>query len=179
LNHQQFVDLVRAIGAVTELAEFEIIGSQAIHGSLPPGKIKGVLALSPDLDAILAHHRQAGAAMRLLGLTSRYDKDFKVHVDVVSQETAIFPAGWRERRIAFRGPSPSPLVWCPEATDIAAAKIGVFRAQDREFVESLLAERIVDPDLLITRVGMLERTPDKKKETAIAWIKKRRAALDL
>src|ERR1017187_876679 len=102
MNRQQFVDLIYQIGAVTGLAEVEIIGSQAIHGSLPQDKITGILARSDDLDAILAQDPRAANVMDMLGLGSNYDKAFKVHVDVVSETTGLFPSGWRGRRIAFQ-----------------------------------------------------------------------------
>jgi hypothetical protein len=124
VNREEFNNLVWLIGQVAEIPEFEIIGSNAIHGHLSPEKITGPLAVSADLDALLDRIRKWDSVLRSLGLLSMYAKDKGVWVDIVSEHTTRYPAGWRERQIPIRVPiEPSPVVWCPDLTDIATRSL--------------------------------------------------------
>ena len=44
---------------------------------------------------------------------------------------------------------------CLESHDLAASKLAAFREKDRDFVRILLAEGLIDDQLLLKRVGML------------------------
>lgn len=175
MNRDEFNNLVWLIGQVAEIPEFEIIGSNAIHAHLPPEKIAGPLAVSADLDALLDRIPKWDAVLRQLGPLSPYAKEKHVWVDVVSEHTARYPAGWRERQIPMRVPfEPSPVVWCPDLTDIAAAKMGAFRPQDKAFVAELLRIGELDHDLLIERIHMVERVDRETLDKAMAWVEEQR-----
>ncbi len=175
MNRDEFNNLVWLIGQVAEIPEFEIIGSNAIHAHLPPEKIAGPLAVSADLDALLGRIRKWDSVLRQLGPLSTYAKEKRVWVDVVSEHTARYPAGWRERQIPIRVPfEPSPVVWCPDLTDIAAAKMGAFRPQDQAFVTELLRIGALDPDLLIERIRIVERVDKETLDKAESWVEERR-----
>jgi len=179
VNRDEFNNLVWLIGQVAEISEFEIIDSNAIHAHLPPEKITGPLAVSADLDALLDRIRKWDAVLRSLGPLSTYAKEKHVWVDVVSEHTARYPAGWRERQIPIRVPfEPSPIVWCPDLIDIAAAKMGAFRSQDKAFVAELLRIGELEPDLLIERIRLVERVDRATLDTAVEWVGERRVALE-
>ena len=100
-------------------------------------------------------------------------------VDVVSEHTARYPAGWRERQIPIRVPfEPSPIVWCPDLTDIAAAKMGAFRPQDKAFVAERWRLQQLEPDLLIKRICLVERVDRATLEKAVEWVGEQRVALE-
>lgn len=171
MNRDEFNNLVWLIGQVAEIQEFEIIGSNAIHAHLPPEKIVGPLAVSADLDALLDRIRKWDSVLRQLGPLSTYAKEKQVWVDVVSEHTARLPADWRVRQIPIRVPfEPSPVVWCPDLTDIAAAKMGAFRPQDKAFVAELLRIGELDPDLLIDRIRIVERVDKETLDEAASWV---------
>ncbi len=175
MNRDEFNNLVWLIGQVAEIPEFEIIGSNAIHAHLPPEKIAGPLAVSADLDAILDRIRKWDSVLRQLGPLSAYAKERQVWVDVVSEHTARYPTGWRDRQIPIRVPfEPSPVVWCPDLTDIAAAKMGAFRPQDKAFVAELLRIGELDADLLIERIRIVERVDRETLEKAEDWVEEQR-----
>lgn len=175
MNRDEFNNLVWLIGQVAEIPEFEIIGSNAIHAHLPPEKIAGPLAVSADLDAVLDRIRKWDSVLRQLGPLSTYAKEKQVWVAVVSEQTARYPAGWRNRQIPIRVPfEPSPVVWCPDLTDIAAAKMGPFRPQDKAFVAELLRIGELDPDLLIERIRIVERVGRETLDKAGAWVEEQR-----
>ena len=179
MNREEFDNLVWLIGQVTEIPEFGIIGSNAIHGHLPPERITGPLAVSADLDALLDRIRKWDSVLRQLGPLSAYAREKRVWVDIVSEHTARYPAGWRERQVPIRVPiEPSPVVWCPDLTDIAAAKMGAFRSQDKAFVFELLRIGELDPDLLIERIRVVERVDGATLDKAVEWVEKQRMDLE-
>ncbi len=179
LNRDEFNNLIWLIGQVAEIPEFEIIGSNAIHAHLPPEQIAGPLAVSADLDALLDRIRKWDSVLRQLGPLSPYAKEKHVWVDVVSEHTARYPAGWRERQIPLRVPfEQSPVVWCPDLTDIAAAKMGAFRPQDKAFVAELLRIGELDPGLLVERIRMVERVDQETLDKAVAWVEERRPIIE-
>jgi len=179
VNREEFDNLVWLIGQVTEIPEFGIIGSNAIHGHLSPQKITGPLAVSADLDALLDRIRKWDSVLRQLGPLSAYAREKRVWVDIVSEHTARYPAGWRERQVPIRVPiEPSPVVWCPDLTDIAAAKMGAFRSQDKAFVSELLRIGGLDPDLLIERIRVVERVDGATLDKAVEWVEKQRMDLE-
>lgn len=176
MNRDEFNNLVWLIGQVAEIPEFEIIGSNAIHAHLPPDKIAGPLAVSADLDAILDRIRKWDSVLRQLGPLSTYAKEKRVWVDIVSEHTARYPTGWRDRMVPIRVPfEPSPVVWCPDLTDIAAAKMGAFRPQDKAFVAELLRIGEIDPDLLIERIRIVERVDRETLRNAEGWVEEQRS----
>ncbi len=177
MNRDEFNNLVWLIGQVAEIQEFEVIGSNAIHAHLPAEKITGPLAVSADLDALLDRIRKWDSVLRSLGPLSTYAKEKHVWVDIVSEHTAPYPAGWRDRQVPIRVPlEPSPVVWCPDLTDIAAAKMGAFRPQDKAFVAELLRIGELDPDLLIERIGLVERVDQATLDKAAEWVREQRVA---
>jgi hypothetical protein len=179
VNREEFNNLVWLIAQVAEIPEFEIIGSNAIHGHLPPEKITGPLAVSADLDALLDRIRNWASVLQSLGPLSTYAKEKRVWVDIVSEHTVRYPASWRERQIPIRLPiEPSPVVWCPDLTDIAAAKMGAFRSQDKAFVSELLRIGELDPDLLIERIRVVERVDRATLDKAVEWVEKQRIDLE-
>ncbi|HEX6536369.1 MAG TPA: hypothetical protein VF041_17390 [Gemmatimonadaceae bacterium] len=64
------------------------------------------------------------------------------------------------------------LGWCVEAHDLAASKLVAFREKDRDFVRTLLAEMLVKPTKLRTRIRQLRPTPDDVEREArlIRWV---------
>jgi hypothetical protein len=108
---------------------------------------------------------------------STYAKEKHVWVDIVSEHTARYPAGWRERQIPIRVPfETSPIVWCPDLTDIAAAKMGAFRPHDKAFVAELLRIGVLDPDILIERIRLVERVDRATLDKALEWVGEQRVA---
>jgi hypothetical protein len=89
---------------------------------MPETEIVGILAISPDIDAVIVGRPGWTEVLRLLGPGSLWAKQEHTHVDPVSPETAKFPAGWRDRRVRIRPPFPAaPVVLVPDLVDVVAA----------------------------------------------------------
>jgi hypothetical protein len=58
---------------------------------------------------------------------------------------------------------------CIEAHDLAASKLAAFRDKDREFVRTLLAEKLVHANKLRLRIQQLD-APPIGQERMIRWL---------
>lgn len=69
-------------------------------------------------------------------------------------------------------------MWCPDLTDIAAARMGASRSQDKAFVSELLRIGELDPDLLIERIRVVERVDGATLDKAVEWVDQQRIDLE-
>lgn len=73
----------------------------------------------------------------------------------------MLPAGWERRAIKVQNANTREFIgWWIEAHDLAASKLVAFREKDRDFVRVLLAEKLVKPAKLRTRMRQLPQAPD-------------------
>ena len=106
-----------------------------------------------DLDGSLAL-----AIEGAIGQGSQFHDAFGYHADGVDFDTAVAPAGWRERLVVFDPPGAEPgRGLCLEPHDLAASKLVAGRIKDMEFVGALLDAALVDPATLAERIEMLPR----------------------
>jgi hypothetical protein len=173
MNRKDLSDLVFAIGQITGLDEFDVVGGQSILGSFDEHDLPEEVVRSPEIDAVLSEHPRIDSLLIQLGSGSRYAAEVGSWVDVVTPTTADLPRGWRARRVAFHViGAPGPIAWCPEITDLAASKMSRLAENDKEFVISLIDAGLLDPDLLAFRVRDLERTNRQQKQIALAWLER-------
>lgn len=59
--------------------------------------------------------------------------------------------------------------WCIEAHDLAASKLVAFRDKDRDFVRVLLAQKMIKPRTLISRLRRLPKG-ERLKERLVIWV---------
>lgn len=59
---------------------------------------------------------------------------------------------------------------CLQAHDLAASKLYAYREKDRDFVRTLLVERLIDPTLLRDRIDVLPADGDRK-ERMEEWVR--------
>ena len=171
MNRVQLDELMRVLGDITGLSEIQLVGSQSILGSFADQDLPPEAVRSAEIDAVLAGHSQAGAVIRQLGAGSLYADRFDIWVDVVSEHTADFPAGWRKRQIAYHSSKGlGPVALCPEVTDLAASKAARLEINDQEFIAALIGCGYVDATKLKMRIAILERSEQYKKARAIKWL---------
>src|SRR5262244_3449536 len=63
--------------------------------------------------------------------------------------------------------------WCVEAHDLAASKLVAFRDKDRDFVRTILVEKLIEPSKLYRRLDQLSNNPRVKPELLAvmkAWV---------
>ncbi len=139
-------ELEHAIRAACDVSgddEVYVFGSQAILGQYPDAPESLRQSAEADIapvkavdmvDVIDAH----------LGELSPFHDAFGFYVHGVSIDAAILPTGWEKRAIAVRNENTRNATgWCVEAHDLAVSKLVAFRDKDKDFVRTLLVEKLI------------------------------------
>lgn len=152
--------VIRAAGAIADVRELVVIGSQAVLGAHPtaPPELLGSMEAdvfvegSPELSETID-----GA----IGEGSTFHRTFGYHAHGVGEETATLPAGWRDRLVPVAvGEPPAVVGRCLEPHDLAIRTLVAGRPHDLAFVAGLLRHRLVDRRTLAARLDATELPPD-------------------
>jgi hypothetical protein len=171
VNYAQLEHAIRAACEVSGDTEVYVFGSQAILGSYrdaPPA-----LRASVEVDIQAKNFPETWNLIDgALGEFSEFNRmhGFYVH-GLVIEEAALLPDGWRDRTVSVsheRG-TRGCVGLCLEVHDLAASKLAAYREQDREFVTTLLVERMISPALLLARMKTTSFDEEKKRQ-AIRWL---------
>lgn len=165
-------ELEHAIRAACEIAgdtEVWVFGSQAILGQYP--RAPAELRVSTEADVCPVHHpERTDAIYAAIGEESDFHRTHGFWVHGFPIRDAVLPDGWERRVIDVRNDNTNGKTGrCLEAHDLAAAKLHAFREKDRRFVRRLLAERLVEPDLLEERVDSLP-VDQERRERLRRWV---------
>lgn len=171
MNYSQLEHAIRAACDVSKDTELLIFGSQAILGSHPnaPEGLRASIEVDlqpknlPEMTDYIA-----GA----LGEDSLFHSTHGFWVDGVLIDVAKLPAGWEGRTIAVSHPigTRGNVGHCLEAHDLAASKLAANRDKDREFVTLLLAEGLVDAQVLLERIATLP-VSEEVREHRVRWVR--------
>jgi hypothetical protein len=176
MKRAQLEHVLRAAATIVDDPDLIVIGSQAILGSygedsLPveaTTSIEADLAFFVDPDGLKAD-RLDGA----IGELSRFHETFGYYAQGVSVTTAVLPAGWEARTIAFATPGAAPArARCLEPHDCVVAKLVAGREKDRAFAAALIGEGLVEPETLISRIRTLPRVDAGSIARLEAWVRR-------
>lgn len=166
-------ELEHAIRAACDVSGEEVVivfGSQAILGRHPDAPA----ALRQSMKADVAPGSNDPAAAdridAVLGEGSPFHRTHGFYVHGLTMDAAVLPVGWERRTAALKNEGTNGRTGrCLEAHDLAASKLAAFRDKDREFVRTLIAERLVRVNKLKLRVRQLERC-DVGVDRILRWI---------
>lgn len=158
------------------MQELLVIGSQAVHASLPD-PLPPEAQRSVEVDVVPfddPHGLKADLVDGAIGEASAFHESFGIYAQGVSDTTAVLPDGWRDRLVRYETASTNGVVaWCLELHDLWISKAIAGRDKDRDFCRALLRERRVDPMQLAARLATvpdLAPTTSKRVESRIeAW----------
>lgn len=171
MKREEFEHAIRAAGAVLDVRELLVIGSQALHasvkGELPPEASRSVevdvAAMRGDSDG-----RTADLIDGSIGEASMFHATFGYYAQGVVETTAVLPSGWRERLVRFESPGTNGVVaWCLEPHDLWISKAIAGHAKDLEFCRALLERAIVSSARLRARLGAVDAL-DPRVRAAVA-----------
>jgi hypothetical protein len=152
-----------------------VIGSQSVLASfnedqLPPEAVRSIeadLAFLDDPDE--AKLDQIDGA---IGEVSKFEETFGIYGHGVSLDTAVLPAGWRDRLVPFTDPeSGVSEAVCLEPHDLIVSKLVAGRDKDFPFATAVLRAGLVDVDTLRARVDLLPSLPPIKRRIT-SWLEK-------
>ena len=143
MKRAELEHLLRAAGAIAGCRDIVVIGSQALLGSVsdPPPE----LAVSQEADVF--PRPDAGKAELIdgsIGELSPFHETFGYYAHGVGPETAVLPAGWRERLVPLANENTGGVTgWCLGPADLAIAKLAAGRDKDLAFVRAMLRHGLV------------------------------------
>lgn len=155
MKRGEFEHTIRAAGAVLGVNEVLVIGSQALHASVPDDlpdeasrSVEADIAALEDVDG-----RMADLIDGAIGEASMFHETFGYYAEGVVSSTAVLPSGWRERLVRFETPATAGVVaWCLEVHDLWLAKAVAGRPKDLEFCAALKRAGLVRAAVLEKRL---------------------------
>lgn len=163
MRRDEFEHVIAAAASVSGEPEIVVIGSQAIHGSVPDPPEAMLFSIEADVYPLNAPEK-AEEIDGSLGDGSHFHGTFGYYAHGVGPETAVAPSGWEERLVrvaipARTGQALEPVALCLEVHDLVLAKCAAGRERDWEFASQAIAAKLVDPGELLRRAGDLPEPP--------------------
>ena len=169
-------DLARILDLASRIVDDDVlvIGSQAILASfsdtqLPPEATRSIeadLAFFDDPD-----EAKSDLVDGSIGELSEFHESSGVYGQGVSVATAVLPAGWKDRVVAFPGSGGSGRAVCLEPHDLVVSKLVRGEPKDHEFAAALIAHSLVDLDTLAERARELAAPRDAERVSG--WLDSR------
>lgn len=177
MTRDQLEHAIRAACDVSGDSELWIFGSQALLGQFPDAPASLRASVEVDLQP-KNRPNEADTIDGALGEMSQFHQTFGFYVHGVSLDSANLPDGWSDRVVAVRDlvTTRGSTGWCLEAHDLAASKLAACRDKDREFVRTLLVERMIHADVLADRIGSMQLTDDERTRLS-TWVDRTAAEL--
>ena len=163
MNRQQLEHIIRAAGAIAEVDELIVIGSQAILASLPSAPDE--LLTSREVDLYPAKEPEKAVLIDgSIGEGSLFDEQFKYYAHGVGPETASLPKDWRSRLVPIQNEYTRYVrALCLHPVDIAASKLVAGRDKDISYIKTLLKHAVIGRRELDEAV---ENLPEDKRALA-------------
>lgn len=163
MTRQQLEHAIRAACDVADDTELIVFGSQAILGEHPDAPPELRASIEVDVQPVNRPERVDEIDV-MLGELSQFHQTHGFYVHGVLLETAKLPAGWETRTVPVTDPywTRGNVGRCLESHDLAASKLFAYREKDRDFVRVVLAERLVESEILIRRIQALPVEREQK-----------------
>jgi hypothetical protein len=173
----EFDHAIRAAGAVLGVDEIIVIGSQALHATMPD-PLPSEAARSVEVDVVPLDDTDGSRADLVdgsIGEASMFHDTFGYYAQGVGESTAVLPSGWRQRLVRYESPATNGVVaWCLEVHDLWISKAIAGRAKDREFCDALLAKGLVDRKVLVARLDTVPELGATVRDRVQHWVAWRR-----
>lgn len=154
MQRHQLEHVIRAAAAITGAEEFVIIGSQALLGQYPNAPAELLVSLEADLFS-LRDPTHSDLIDGSIGEGSPFHQTFGYYAHGVGADTAVLPAGWRDRVVPLRNANTGEGTGlCLEVHDLAVSKLVAGREKDLGFVAGLLRHRLALSETIRERLAV-------------------------
>jgi len=120
VKRAEFDHVLRAAAHALGQHDFLVIGTAALLGSYPEGRLPERAPRSREADLAPFDDPDGDKSMLLegsLGLGSQFERTFTYYADGADFRSAVAPYGWRNRLVKYRSPASEPATgWCLELT---------------------------------------------------------------
>ena len=163
MQRTQLEHIIRAAAGITGAQDFVIVGSQAVLGQFPDAPPELLVSSEADLFT-LRDPADADLIDGSIGEGSPFHQTFGYYAHGVALETAVLPAGWKERLVPIRGPNTGGGTGlCLEVHDLAASKLVAGREKDLDFVGALLRYKLVRAETVGERLAATSLDEPRRK----------------
>ena len=156
MKRAELAHILRAAADATDDKRILVIGSQAILASFPEDELPVEATVSIEADIAFFDDADEAKADRVdgaIGELSMFHQSFGYYGQGVGLSTAVLPAGWEDRLIAFeRGDTGNAAAVCLDPHDLVLAKLVAGRRKDNDFGRALIANGHVGVEQLLRRV---------------------------
>ena len=135
--------ILRAAGAIAQVDELIVLGSQAILGSYPEAPTE--LLVSQEVDTYPpAAPEKADLIDGSIGELSPFHEQFGYYAHGVGPETAVLPKNWHQRLVRINNANTGGVTGlCLHPGDLAISKLVAGREKDLYFVGILLQRALL------------------------------------
>ena len=171
MQRPQLEHIIRAAAGITGATEIVVIGSQAVLGQFPDAPAALLVSIEADVFT-LRNPDDADLIDGSIGEGSPFHQTFGYYAHGVAEETAILPAGWKDRLVTVRNANTgNGCGLCLEVHDLAVAKLAAGREKDSLFVTGLLRHKLADPSVIEYRLRQ-STLSQEQLELALARLKR-------
>lgn len=159
MNRQQLAHILRAACSIAEDREVLVIGSQSILGTFDEDGLPAAATASIEADIAFFDDPDRSKADRVEGAIGELSSFHMVngyYAEGIHVDTAILPAGWRDRLVGWDLQSSLPAdPHFLDPHDLAVSKLAANRDKDRPFVDALIRAGLVGVETLLERVELI------------------------
>ena len=162
MQRHELEHILRACAGITGRDRFVVIGSQAVLGQFPEAPAE--LLVSREADVFCPDDPEATDLIDgTIGEMSPFEQTFHYYAHGVAEETAVLPAGWKERLIPVKSSSTGGATgYCLEVHDLAVSKLVAGRGKDLDFVRGLARHGMVQQCTLEARLAATDMHPERR-----------------
>ena len=171
MQRPQLEHVIRAAAGITGAKEFVIVGNQAVLGQFPNAPEELLISVEADM---FSPRSPADADLidGSIGEGSPFHMTFGYHAHGVGEETAILPAGWKDRLILIHNENTGGGTGlCLEVHDLAVSKLVAGREKDLDFIKSLLHHQLANQKVIGERLRITPISLERH-EICLARLKK-------
>lgn len=112
----------------------------------------------------------ADAVDAAIGSLSQFEAEFGYYAHGVGRDTARLPSGWEGRLVRVSNANTGGVTgWCLDVHDVVLSKYAAGRPKDISFCDELIANGLVDRDLLLTLAYQMN-LPDMAATRVVALV---------
>ena len=98
-----------------------------------------------------------------IGEASPFHRTFGYYAHGVGEETAVLPAGWRDRLVSIQNKNTGGSAGlCLEIGDLAVSKLVAGREKDVDFLKAVLVNGLTTPDVVKARLNLTPITSEMR-----------------
>lgn len=156
MRRAELEHLLRVAGDIANDEGIVVIGSQSVLGQFPDAPES--MRVSMEADVYPLHHPERAALIDgSIGELSPFHETYGYYAQGVGEDTAVLPAGWRNRLVAVCNANTRGITGlCLEIHDLVISKCIAGREKDWQFLRDAVGHGLARPATLLERLDLVE-----------------------